>query len=93
MDDTTQLRMNLAKAGLSPDDLRWLESFGWRAEQAPPIESEAQRADYARREAAIASSIAHLSFSERGASAEGKLAAMIGARLADWRERGEDDEP
>lgn len=87
-----RLQTSLAKTGLSPEDLRWLASFDWRPDQVPAIESEAQEADYARRATAIASAVAHLSFSERGASPEGRLAAMIGARLADWRERGDDDQ-
>jgi hypothetical protein len=33
-----------------------------------------------------------LGISERGESLEGKLAAAIGARLADLRERGEEDD-
>lgn len=92
MDDTATLRTALTLAGFSPDDLRWLDGFGWRIDQTPAIENEAQRQAYERREAAIAASAAHLTYAERGASPEGRLAAMIGARLADWRERGGDDE-
>lgn len=83
----------LRRAGLSAEDLAWFESFGWDDKNVPPPRPQ-DMADYRRRETALNASIAGLDFVERGASPEGRLAAAIGARLADARDaaEGEDDE-
>lgn len=81
-----------AAARLSPADESWFASLGWRDDAVPPIAGEADYQAYARREAALKAATAHLGFSERGASREGRLAAAIGARMADWREREEEEE-
>ncbi len=83
----------LKRAGLSAEDLAWFESFGCDDKNVPPPRPE-DIADYRRREATLNAGIAGLDFVERGASLEGRLAAAIGARLADARDaaEGEDDE-
>lgn len=78
------------KADLSPADRAWLDSIGWSDAAVPPIADQVAAERYARIEAAIAKASAALSYAERGESLEGRLAAALGARLADWRERDED---
>ena len=46
-------------------------------------------ADYRRREAALNASVAALTFAERGESSEGRLAAAIGAKIADAQDEAE----
>lgn len=79
------------EASLPVEDQRWFRSIGWDDAQVPPVRSDVEAADYARREAALTGAIEGLTFAERGDSAEGRLAAAIGAALANWRERDEDD--
>ncbi|MGL4324420.1 MAG: hypothetical protein ACRCTD_10310 [Beijerinckiaceae bacterium] len=92
--DVIALRMRLAAAGLPPADLRWLESIGFDDAAVPPVESEFVLADYERRAQALTAKAAELTLWERESAAESKLAAAIGARIADWKDRaeGEDDE-
>lgn len=82
----------LAAVGMSAEDIGWLESLGWSDAAVPPVKSEADAAAYSRREAKLNAAVAELTYAERGESTEGKLAAAIGARLADAREGGEEDE-
>jgi len=91
-DERTAARARLAVAGASAGDLAWLNEIGWNAAGAGPIRDEAQVEDYRRRESLLNASVAHLSYVERGASVEGRLAAELGARLADWRERGDTED-
>jgi hypothetical protein len=79
------------EAALTPADARWLESIGWSDAKVPPVETAADAERYARIEKQIAHAIAPLSFAERSDSLEGRLAAELGARLADWREAADDD--
>ena len=72
----------LELAGFSSGDLAWFESFGWDDAQVPPPRPD-EIADYQRREAALNASIKTLTFAERGESQAGRLAASIGARVAD----------
>lgn len=89
-----ETRARLAAAGMGADDLRWLDSIGWSDAAVPPARAgeiggrrrglspprgEAQRR---RRRARLR---------RAGQSPEGKLAAALGARLADARD-GDDDE-
>jgi hypothetical protein len=82
-----------ARAALTTADIAFFDALGWRDSNIPEITSAAQAADYARREAALHGAVANLSFSERGESLEGRLAAALGARLADYKDKrsGEDD--
>lgn len=91
-DDVSALQARLAANGLNPSDLDWLAKTNWSDSNVPPIGSGAEHADYARREAALNAAAQNLSFAERAASTEGKLAAAIGARIADWNDRAEEDE-
>lgn len=79
------------EATLSVEDQRWFRAIGWDDAKVPAVRSEVEAADYARREAALNAAIDGLTFAERGDSAEGRLAAAIGAALANWRERGEEE--
>jgi hypothetical protein len=79
------------EAELSVEDQRWFRSIDWSDSRVPPVASEADATAYARREAALTKAIDGLTFAERGDSAEGRLAAAIGAALANWRERDEDE--
>lgn len=90
-DTTTQARARLAAAGMGADDLRWLDSLGWSDAAVPPVKSEADAEAYRRREAKLNAAVASLTYAERGESVEGKLAAALGARLADWRDADEDE--
>jgi len=91
-DQIAALRARLSAAGLGDTDLQWLEDLGWKDDAIPPIESERQRADYVRREAALNAATRHLTFAERAVTIESKLAAAIGARIANWDEAGDDDD-
>jgi hypothetical protein len=86
------LRARLAKSGLTGDDLNWFDSLEWRDTNVPPPGPD-EVDQYRRREAALNADIANLSVLEKGATLQSKLAATIGARLADLRDRlaGEDD--
>lgn len=84
-------RARLAAAGASQDDLSWLENLGWSDAAVPAPKNAAEVEAYRRREAKLNAAIASLTYAERGESLEGKLAAAIGARLADWRERDEEE--
>jgi hypothetical protein len=83
-------RARLAAAGMSGEDLAWLDRHGWNDADIPPPATDEIEA-YERREAMLNSAIAGFGVSERGESLEGKLAAAIGARLANLRERDEVD--
>lgn len=87
-----EARARLLAAGVTRDDLAWFESLGWSDASVPRVAAEADLADLRRREAKLNASVAHLSFAERAASPEGKLAAAIGARIADWNDRDETDD-
>jgi hypothetical protein len=85
-----EMKERLKMAGLSAADLAWFESFGADDKAVPPPRPD-EIADYRRREAGLNASISALTFSERGVSTEGKLAAAIGARIADASEPEEDE--
>jgi hypothetical protein len=85
----TAARNRLTTAGFSAEDFTWFEQHGWNdADIPPPAPNEV--AAYERRETALNSAIAGLGITERGQSLEGRLAAAIGARLADLRDGDED---
>lgn len=86
-----EARARARAAGLGADDLDWFERLGWRDAAAPEIQSEGQFADYRRREAGLNRAVEHLTFAERAQSPEGRLAAALGARIADWKDAGEED--
>jgi len=85
------MRERLEKAGLTPEDFAWLDSFGW-SDARVPEPKPGEIADFRRREAAL-NAAAPTGFTEHGASLEGRLAAAIGARCADAQDQasGEDD--
>jgi hypothetical protein len=87
-----EIRGALARQGMSEQDLAWLDSIGWRDAAVPEIASEEEAAAYSRREAALNASIAALLPAERALRLESKLAAALGAALANWRERGESED-
>jgi len=91
-DQTAALRARLSAAGLGDIDLQWLEHLGWEDGAIPAIESDEQRADYTRREGALKTSATGRTFAERAEMIESKLAAAIGARIADWDDRSEDED-
>jgi len=86
------LRARLAKSGLTGDDLNWFDSLEWRDTNVPPPRPD-EVDQYKRHEAALNADIANLSVLEKGATLQSKLAAAIGARLADLQDKlaGEDD--
>ncbi len=86
MIDAAALRAKLAASGLAEADLGWLDRLGWDDSRIPPVTSDAERDAYVRRIAALEAAVSHLGFADRGASSEGRLAAALGARVADWRE-------
>ena len=86
-----EARARLLAAGADLKDLDWFDSIGWKDAHTPPLMSEADVAAFRRREEKLNAAVAHLSFAERADSPEGRLAAAIGARIADWKDRDEDD--
>ena len=90
--DIESLRTRLAKSGLTTGDFAWFDSLEWRDVNVPPPAPD-EVDQYRRREAALNADIAKLGVLEKGATLQGKLAAAIGARLADLRDElaGEDD--
>lgn len=86
-----EARARSLAAGAGPGDLAWADELRWSDAAVPPVGSEAQAEDYRRRERAFNAAVAHLSFAERGESPEGKLAAAIGAAIANWGDRDEDE--
>ena len=86
-----EARVRLLAAGATQKDLDWFDSLGWNDSHTPPVASDADAAEFRRRETILNASIAHLSFPERAESPEGKLAAAIGAQVANWSDRDEND--
>lgn len=86
------LRDLLQLAGASPADLAFFESIGWDPARIPPVEP-GMLEDYERREALLNSTLKGETFAERGDSPAGRMAAALGAQIADFRDRaeGEDD--
>ena len=91
-DPLAESRARAAAAGLGPDDMAWLDGLRWSDSAVPPVAGEGQVADYRRRERALNAAVAHLTFAERGESPEGKLAAAIGAKIADWQDKADDED-
>jgi len=85
-----QSRERLQRAGLTGADLAWIDSFGGD-DVAVPKPRPDEIADYRRREAALNAVVAPLTFAERGESPEGKLAAAIGAKVADVLDPDEEE--
>jgi len=85
------LRDNLKLVGASKADLDWFDSIGWNDAEVPPAGPESV-ADYERREALLNATLKAETFAERGDSQAGRLAAAIGARLADLRDEEEEDD-
>ena len=85
-------RARAAAAGLGPEDMFWLDRIGWDDAAVPQVGGAAELADYRRREKALNAAVGHLTFAERAESPEGRLSAALGARAADWENRGEEDD-
>ncbi len=85
-----QIRERLQLAGFSAADIAWFESFGGDASRVPAPNPD-DIAAYRRREAALNAAVAPLSFSERGELPEGRLAAAIGAQVANAQDKDEDE--
>jgi hypothetical protein len=86
----SQGRARLREAGLTAEDFAWFDSFGWDDSRVPEPGPQ-EIAAFRRRESALNAAIAPLSYTERGASLEGRLAAAIGARCADAQDRASGD--
>ena len=80
------------EAEISADDAAWLKKTGCSDAAVPPVANAADAERYKRLEKAIGNALKGSTFAERAESAEGRMAAAIGARLADWRELDEKDE-
>jgi asparagine N-glycosylation enzyme membrane subunit Stt3 len=89
--EIASLKARLSKSGLTGDDLEWFDSLEWRDTNVPPPAPD-QVERYKRREAALNADIANLGVMERGSTSQSRLAAAIGARLADLRDRADDDD-
>ncbi|WP_294536960.1 hypothetical protein [uncultured Rhodoblastus sp.] len=85
-----QLKERLELAGLSATDLAWFDSFDCDDARVP-VPRPGEIADYSRREAALNAAVKALTFAERGEAPEGRLAAAIGARIADARDPEEEE--
>ncbi len=81
----------LQQAGLTAGDLDWLDALDWNDAAVPPANSS-NEADYRRREAALNRAVQNLDYKARGELPEGRMAAAIGAKLADLRDPDEDDD-
>lgn len=80
------------EAEISADDAAWLRKIGWNDAAVPPVAGADDAERYARLEKALNNALRGATFAERGESAEGRMAAAIGARLADWRDQDDKDE-
>jgi hypothetical protein len=87
-----EIRARALISGISAADTAWLDALGWSDAAVPPVKNETDLADYQRREQKLNAAVAHLSFVERAESPEGKLAAALGAKIADWGDRKDADE-
>lgn len=88
-DMLAEARVRAIVAGLGAEDMAWIDGLRWNDAAVPPLAGEGQLADYRRRERLLNAAVAHLSFAERAHSPEGRLAAAIGARIADWQDETE----
>ena len=79
------------EAELSSDDAAWLRRQGWNDAAIPAVATAADAERYARIEEAIGKALGGASFAERGQSAEGRMAAALGAHLANWRDKASDE--
>ncbi|MGL5734157.1 MAG: hypothetical protein ACRCYS_04745 [Beijerinckiaceae bacterium] len=88
------MRSKLEAAGVPLADVRWLERFGFRDDAMPAVADATEAEAYRKRIASLTASVAALTFPERAASPQSRLAAALGARLADWEDQqaGEDKE-
>lgn len=84
-------RENLVLAGASAEDIAWFDAFGWRDDAVPPAEAQTL-ADYRRREAMLNKSIETLTLAERANARAGRLAAALGARIADALDAEDEEE-
>lgn len=82
-----EAKARLAAVHATAEDVAWLDGIGWSDAAVPQVKDAGQLAAYQRREAVLNAAVAHLSFPERAASLEARLAAAIGARIADWRDK------
>ena len=87
-----EARAKLLADSADQGDLAWFEGLGWNDAKVPQVGADADLDDLRRREEKLNASVAHLSFAERAASPEGKLAAAIGARIADWTDRDDNED-
>ena len=85
-----QMRERLQMAGLTGEDIAWFDSFGC-ADSRVPRPGAGEIDAYRRREAALNASVAAPTYAERGGSPEGRLAAAIGAQVADAQDKDEDE--
>lgn len=76
---------------MQDEDLAWLDAHGWSDAAILPVASLSDASACLRRENFLNNAIANLGVTERGESLEGRLAAAIGARQADWREQNDDE--
>jgi hypothetical protein len=84
--DISLTRVRLSKVGMGEEDVSWLEARRWNEAAIPPVMWPCDTHVYRRRKALLNKAIEDLSVTERSASLEAKLAAAIGARLANWGE-------
>jgi hypothetical protein len=88
--DLTSAKNALLNAGMQDDDLAWLDAHSWSASKIP-APTATELSDYKRRELLLNKSISDLGIVERGASIQGKLAAAIGAHLANLRDPADEE--
>ena len=84
----SQCRARAAAAGLTARDLAFLEAIDWDDARVPSA-TEDTIALYRALEDGLNKAVAHLDIDVRIRLPENRLAAAIGARIADWRERHE----
>lgn len=84
------LKEALSAHGAGAEDLAWFDSFGWDPAGIPAA-TPRDMAAYQSREALLNKTLGGLTFAERGNSEAGRLAAAIGARIADLKDEVDDD--
>ncbi len=84
--DISLARERLMKAGMADEDVSWLDARRWNDAAIPPVMWPCDTDLYRRREALLNKAIQELGAAKRSESLEAKLAAAIGARLANWGE-------
>ena len=85
------LRDRLVASGAPEADIAWFDQIGWDPARVPPLREQDVMA-YRHRIDLLTGLVDSLTFAERGNSDAGRMAAAIGARVADYEDEQDGDE-